>query len=55
MKYNAKDEDDDMTVGDEALLRRAAKLRFNRRKDLQLAYEEVGLGHQERSGKFYVS
>ena len=54
MKYNAKDEDDDMT--DEALLhRRAAKLRFNRRKDLQLAYEEVGLGHQERSGKFYVS
>ena len=53
MKYNAKDEDDDIT--DEALLHRAAKLRFNRRKDLQLAYEEVGLGHQERSGKFYVS
>ena len=53
MKYNAKDEDDDIT--DEALLHQAAKLRFNRRKDLQLAYEEVGLGHQERSGKFYVN
>jgi len=30
-----------------------AKLRFNRRKDLQLAYEVVGLRHQETSGKFY--
>ena len=53
MKYNAKDEDDDMT--DEAFLHQAAILRFNRRKDLQLENEEVGLGHRERSGKFYVS